>query len=161
MIEIGAFLPFNHAVVLLIRGKVLTMTRLVALALPARSGPQVTRTAHSRADQRHDGVALRQGLVVAPNTRIFISSLPNLYRLTGDTGAFSRSPIGRQRRGPCCGGSITRRRTGTHVHNFPDPAWFICRCTKQAVGAIVKGKRNEYRNSCQRTCRVASLRRLI
>jgi hypothetical protein len=63
LIEIGAFLPFNHAVVLLIRGKVLTMTRLVALALPARSGPQVTRTAHSRADQRHDGVALRQGLV--------------------------------------------------------------------------------------------------
>jgi hypothetical protein len=48
LIEIGAFLPFNHAVVLLIRGKVLTMTRLVALALPARSGPQVTRTAHSR-----------------------------------------------------------------------------------------------------------------
>src|SRR5664280_2943297 len=51
--------------------------------------------------------------------------------------------------------------SGTHVHNFPDPVWFICRCTKQAVGAIVKGKRNEYRNSCQRTCRIASLSRLI
>src|SRR6202162_2600416 len=51
--------------------------------------------------------------------------------------------------------------SGTHVHNFADPVWFICCCTKQAVGAIVKGKRNEYRNSCQRTRRIASLRRLI
>src|SRR5579872_6424925 len=32
--------------------------------------------------------------------------------------------------------------SGTHVHNFSDPVWFICRCTKQVVGAIVKGKRN-------------------
>ena len=38
--------------------------------------------------------------------------------------------------------------SGTHVHNFSDPVWFICRCTKQAVGAIVKRKRNEWRNSC-------------
>ena len=38
--------------------------------------------------------------------------------------------------------------SGTHVHNFSDPAWSICRCTKQAVGAIVKGKRNEWRDSC-------------
>src|ERR1700729_3550259 len=29
------------------------------------------------------------------------------------------------------------------------------------VGAIVKGKRNEWRASCARTCRIASLRRLI
>src|SRR5580704_7840800 len=51
--------------------------------------------------------------------------------------------------------------SGTDVHNFSDPVWFICRCTKQAVGAIVKGKRNEWRDSCRRTCRIASLRRLI
>jgi len=37
--------------------------------------------------------------------------------------------------------------SGTHVHNFSDPVWFICRCTKQAVGTIVKGKRNEWRDS--------------
>jgi hypothetical protein len=51
--------------------------------------------------------------------------------------------------------------SGTHVHNFSDPVWFICRCTKQAIGAIFKGKRNEYRNSCPRTRRIASLRWLI
>jgi len=37
---------------------------------------------------------------------------------------------------------------GTHVHNFSDPVWLICRRTKQAVGAIVKGKRNEYLREC-------------
>jgi hypothetical protein len=36
--------------------------------------------------------------------------------------------------------------SGTHVHNFSDPVWFICRCTKQAVGTIVEGKRNEWRD---------------
>ncbi len=44
---------------------------------------------------------------------------------------------------------------------FPNPVWFICRCAKQAVGAIVRGKWYEFCTSCQRTCRVASLRRLI
>src|ERR1700730_5845083 len=51
--------------------------------------------------------------------------------------------------------------SGTHVHNFSDPVWFICRCTKQAVGAIVIRKRNEWRDSCLWTCRIASLSRLI
>ena len=51
--------------------------------------------------------------------------------------------------------------SGTHVHNFSDPVRFICRCAKQAVGAIVKGKRNERLDSRRRTCRIPSLRRLI
>lgn len=45
-------------------------------------------------------------------------------------------------------GDILISASGTHVHNFPDPAWFFCRRTKQAVGAVTKGKRDEWRNSC-------------
>ncbi len=51
--------------------------------------------------------------------------------------------------------------SGTHVHKFSDPGWFIGRSTKQALGAIVEGKRYEWRDACQRTRRIASLRRLI
>ena len=51
--------------------------------------------------------------------------------------------------------------SGTQVHNLSDPVRSIGRSTKQAVGAIVKGERNEHRNSCQWTGRIASLRRFI